>query len=109
VDCPSERSVVPKNLSHNGPAVIDAAKMSLTDLARLYLVTEVAGQSQATLDAKRPRSERLRCGKISIRIRVSEGIRTVGPWGHNPNRATGVSGKSLIHKDVSRVSRQPAG
>jgi hypothetical protein len=109
VDRPGERSVVPKNLSHKGPAVLEAANMSLTDLARLYLVTEVAGQSQATMDAKRPRSEGLRCGKISIRIRVSEGIHTLGPWGHNPNSARGVSGKPLIHKDVLRVSRQPAG
>ncbi len=41
------------NLSHNVPAVIESAKTRLTDLATLYLLTEVAGQSQATLDAKR--------------------------------------------------------
>jgi hypothetical protein len=40
------------HLSHNVPAAIEAAKNRLTDLATLYLVTEVAGQSQATLDAK---------------------------------------------------------
>jgi hypothetical protein len=45
--------VVPPNLSHNVPAATEAAKNRLTDLATLYLVTEVAGQSQATLDAKR--------------------------------------------------------
>jgi hypothetical protein len=44
--------VVPSNLSHNVVAPIETAKHSLTDLAKLYLVTEVAGQSQATLDAK---------------------------------------------------------
>jgi len=45
--------VVQSNLSHNVPAAIEAAKNRLTDLATLYLTTEVAGQSQATLDAKR--------------------------------------------------------
>jgi hypothetical protein len=45
--------VVQSNLSHNVPAAIEAAKNRLTDLASLYLVTEVAGQSQAILDAKR--------------------------------------------------------
>jgi hypothetical protein len=100
VDCPDERSVVPKNLSHHVPAVIEAANTSLTDLARLYLVTGVAGQSQATLDAKRPRSEGLRCGKISIRMRVSEGIRTLGPWGHNLLGITTPLGKSTICRGV---------
>jgi hypothetical protein len=42
----------PSNLSHNVPAAIEAAKTRLTDLAALYLMTEVAGQSQATMDAK---------------------------------------------------------
>jgi len=45
--------MAPKNSSHNVLAAIDAAKTRLTDLATLYLVTEVAGQPQATLDAKR--------------------------------------------------------
>jgi len=45
--------VVQPNLSHNVPATIEAAKTHLTDMATLYLVTEVAGQSQTTLDAKR--------------------------------------------------------
>jgi hypothetical protein len=45
--------VVQSNLSHNVPAAIEAAKNRLTNLAALYLVTEVAGQSQAILDAKR--------------------------------------------------------
>jgi integrase/recombinase XerD len=44
--------VVRSNLSHNVPAVINAAQTRLTDLATLYLATEVAGQSQATLEAK---------------------------------------------------------
>jgi integrase/recombinase XerD len=45
--------MVQSNLSHNVPAAIQAAKTRLTDLATLYLATEVAGQSQATFDAKR--------------------------------------------------------
>lgn len=45
--------VLRSNLSHNVPAAIEAIKNRLTDLANLYLATEVAGQSQATLDAKR--------------------------------------------------------
>jgi site-specific recombinase XerD len=49
---PETALVVQSNLSHNVPATIAAAKTCLTDLANLYLVTEVAGQSQATLDAK---------------------------------------------------------
>ena len=44
---------VRSNLSHNVLAAVTAAKTHLTDLANLYLITEVAGQSQATLDAKR--------------------------------------------------------
>jgi hypothetical protein len=45
--------ILSTNLSPNVPATIDTAKTSLTDLARLYLVTEVAGQPQVALDAKR--------------------------------------------------------
>jgi integrase/recombinase XerD len=45
--------MVPSNLSHNVPALLETAKAHLTELATLYLVTEVAGQSHATLDAKR--------------------------------------------------------
>jgi integrase/recombinase XerD len=44
---------VPSNLSHNVPALIESVKTRLADLATLYLATEVAGTSQATLDAKR--------------------------------------------------------
>jgi hypothetical protein len=50
---PETALVVPSNLHHNVPAIIEAAKTSLTDLATLYLATDAAGQSQATLDAKR--------------------------------------------------------
>ncbi len=50
---PNPTLMVPKNPSHNVLATIETAKTCLTDLAKLYLVTEVAGQSQATLDAKR--------------------------------------------------------
>jgi integrase/recombinase XerD len=56
---PNTALMLPHNLSHNVPATIEAAKTSLTDLATLYLVTEVAGQSQATLDAKRRDLKRL--------------------------------------------------
>jgi site-specific recombinase XerD len=45
--------VMQSHLSHNVPALLEAAKTRLTDLATLYLATEVVGQSQATLDAKR--------------------------------------------------------
>jgi site-specific recombinase XerD len=50
---PKPTLMVPKNPSHNVLATIETAKTCLMDLAKLYLVTEVAGQSQATLDAKR--------------------------------------------------------
>src|SRR5882724_5417046 len=50
---PETALMVPSNLSHNVPALIEATKTSLTYLAKLYLKIEVAGQSQATLDAKR--------------------------------------------------------
>jgi site-specific recombinase XerD len=50
---PDTALMVRSKLSHNVPATIEAAKTHLTDLANLYLMTEVAGQSQATLDAKR--------------------------------------------------------
>ena len=45
--------MVPDNLSHNVMARLEEAKTRLSDLANVYLVTEVAGQSQVTLDAKR--------------------------------------------------------
>jgi len=45
--------IMPDNLSHNVLARLEEAKTRLSDLATVYLVTEVAGQSQATLDAKR--------------------------------------------------------
>jgi hypothetical protein len=92
--------VVQSNLSHNVPATIEAAKDRLTNLATLYLATEVAVRSQATLDAKRPRSEGLRCGKIAIRMRVSEGIRTLCPWGHNLFSIAIPLGKSIIYRGV---------
>jgi integrase/recombinase XerD len=50
---PETALMVPSNLSHNVPALIGAAKNRLTDFVTLYLATEIAGQSQATLDAKR--------------------------------------------------------
>jgi len=45
--------IVANNLSHNVLACIEEAKTSLSHLANVYLVTEVAGQSIATVDAKR--------------------------------------------------------
>jgi hypothetical protein len=41
--------MMPAILSHNVPALLEAAKTSLADLVMLYLATEVACQSQATL------------------------------------------------------------
>jgi hypothetical protein len=41
------------NLAHNVSAHLEEAKNRLSALATVYLVTEVAGQSPATLDAKR--------------------------------------------------------
>jgi integrase/recombinase XerD len=45
--------IVQDNLSHNVLSRLEEAKTRLGNLANVYLVTEVAGQSQATLDAKR--------------------------------------------------------
>ena len=45
--------IVGNNLSHNVSVRIEEAKTSLGHLANVYLVTEVAGQSQATVEAKR--------------------------------------------------------
>jgi hypothetical protein len=45
--------VLRKNPAHNVLAQIETAKSSLADLANMYLGTEAAGQSEATLDAKR--------------------------------------------------------
>ena len=44
--------IVANNLSHNVAVRIEEAKTSLSHLANVYLVTEVAGQSAATVDAK---------------------------------------------------------
>jgi integrase/recombinase XerD len=43
---------VANNLSHNVVVRIEEAKISLSHLANVYLVTEVAGQSTATVEAK---------------------------------------------------------
>jgi hypothetical protein len=50
---PETALILAKNPSHNVPGTIEAANTSPTDQSRLYLVAEVAGQSQATLEAKR--------------------------------------------------------
>jgi integrase/recombinase XerD len=44
--------IVANNLSHNVAVQIEAAKTRLSDLANMYLETEVKGQSEATFDAK---------------------------------------------------------
>jgi hypothetical protein len=41
------------NLKHNVSALMTRAQKSLTDLARVYFLTEVAGQARATIEAKR--------------------------------------------------------
>jgi hypothetical protein len=41
------------NLKHNVATLMVRAQRSLTDLARVYFLTEVAGQARATLEAKR--------------------------------------------------------
>jgi integrase/recombinase XerD len=46
-------AVLPKNPSHNVVGRLEQAPQSLAALATLYLMTEAAGSSQATLDAKR--------------------------------------------------------
>jgi integrase/recombinase XerD len=45
--------VLHNNLQHNVPAVLQEATGSLRALARIYFVTEVAGQAPGTIDAKR--------------------------------------------------------
>ena len=46
-------SIQPNNLQHNVPAILDGATGSLRALAKVYFVTEVAGQAPGTIDAKR--------------------------------------------------------
>ena len=50
---PDTSLVLRKNPSHNVVEHIERAKTSLAELATVCLVTEAAGHSQATLDAKR--------------------------------------------------------
>jgi hypothetical protein len=50
---PSTALILTDNLSCNVSAHLEEAKNHLSALATVYLVTEVAGQSPATLDAKR--------------------------------------------------------
>src|SRR6266849_6929405 len=50
---PDTSLVLPRNPAHNVVARLERAKSSLADLANMYLGTEAAGQSEATLDAKR--------------------------------------------------------
>jgi integrase/recombinase XerD len=50
----AQRGLVPKNnQQHNVQTLLAQGKHSLRSLARAYFVTEVAGQSPATIDAKR--------------------------------------------------------
>src|SRR5712692_7430930 len=50
----SETSLVlPRNPAHNVMARLEQATHSLAELATVYLVTEAAGHSQATVEAKR--------------------------------------------------------
>jgi integrase/recombinase XerD len=50
----TNRGLVPQNnQQHNVPALLAEGRGSLRALARAYFVTEVAGQSPATIDAKR--------------------------------------------------------
>jgi integrase/recombinase XerD len=49
-----KRALVPtNNLKHNVATLRKRATTSLTDLARVYFLTEVAGQARATIEAKR--------------------------------------------------------
>ena len=50
---PRTSLILPSNPAHNVLEHIERAKNSLAKLATVYLVTEAAGHSQATLDAKR--------------------------------------------------------
>ena len=50
---PQKGAVLPKNPSHKVVGPLEQAPPSLAALATLYLMTEAAGRSQATLDAKR--------------------------------------------------------
>ena len=50
---PHKGAILPKNPSHNVSGRLEQATQSLAALATLYLMTEAAGRSQATLDAKR--------------------------------------------------------
>jgi hypothetical protein len=60
--CETDTSLVlRKNPSHNVLVHIEEAKNRLARLATLYLVAEAAGNSQATLDAKRRDLQRFLC------------------------------------------------
>ncbi len=50
---PETALILPDNLSHNVSVQLETAKNTVSGLATVYLVTEVAGRSKATLDAKR--------------------------------------------------------
>ncbi len=50
---PHKGAILPKNPSHNVVGRLEQATQSLAALATMYLMTEAAGRSQATLDAKR--------------------------------------------------------
>src|SRR6266849_700600 len=50
----AKQALVPtNNLKYNIVVLMKRAQQSLTDLARVYFVTEVAGQARATIEAKR--------------------------------------------------------
>jgi site-specific recombinase XerD len=48
-----KQALIPaNNLEHNVPALLREASGSLRALARMYFVTQVAGQAKATIEAK---------------------------------------------------------
>ncbi len=49
---PETALMLPDNLSHNVSAQLETAKNTVSGLATVYLVTEVAGRSQATVDGR---------------------------------------------------------
>jgi hypothetical protein len=53
-DCMAKQGLVPaNNQQHKVSALLVEGRSSLRALARVYFVTEVAGQAPATIDAKR--------------------------------------------------------
>ena len=97
--------IVANNLSHNVSVRLAEAKTSLCHLANVYLVTEVAGQSQATIEAKQRDLQRFLIFSQDLYNITDSRLGTPPAIGGRPNAYEGNAG--ILRKDVLSTCDRP--